>query len=104
MRQHVVYIHDLCMTLTFDLYVGSGGILSEFYSQFTSCWPLSGAFVFLNYILLNIYFRHCKLFATPFTANTVVIVCINDAVSDIHVIVVHVTVFSVDCRFANDLT
>ena len=37
MRQYVVYIHDLCMTLTFDLYVGSGGILSDFYSQFLSC-------------------------------------------------------------------
>ena len=37
-RQHVVYIHDLCMTLTFDLYVGGGGFLSEFYSQFLSCW------------------------------------------------------------------
>ena len=34
MRQHVVYIHDLCMTLTFDLYVGGEGILGEFYSVF----------------------------------------------------------------------
>ena len=33
-----MYIHDLCMTLTFDLYVGGGGFLSEFYSQFLSCW------------------------------------------------------------------
>ena len=30
------YILDLCMTLTFDLYVGSGGILIKFYSQFLS--------------------------------------------------------------------
>ena len=36
MRQYV-YIYDLCMTLTFDLYVVTGGILSEFYSQFLSC-------------------------------------------------------------------
>ena len=34
--RHVVYIHNFCMTLTFYLYVGSGGILSEFYSQFLS--------------------------------------------------------------------
>ena len=37
MRQHVVYILDLSMTLTFDLYMGGGVILSEFYSQFLSC-------------------------------------------------------------------
>ena len=30
MRQNVVYIIDLCLTLTFDLYVGDEGILSEF--------------------------------------------------------------------------
>ena len=30
MRQHVVYILDLSMTLTLDLYVGGRGILSEF--------------------------------------------------------------------------
>ena len=38
MRKQVVYIHDLCVTLTFDLYLGGGGILklSEFYSQFLS--------------------------------------------------------------------
>ena len=34
--QHVVYILDPSMTLTFDLYLGDGGILSEFYSQFLS--------------------------------------------------------------------
>ena len=34
MRKQVVYIHDLCVTLTYDLYLG--GILSEFYSQFLS--------------------------------------------------------------------
>ena len=34
-----MYILDLSMTLTFDAYVG-GGILSEFYSQFLSCWIL----------------------------------------------------------------
>ena len=28
MRQHVVYILDLSMTLTFDLHVGGGGILT----------------------------------------------------------------------------
>ena len=37
-----VYHHettlDLSMTLTVDLYVGGGGILSEFYSQFSSCF------------------------------------------------------------------
>ena len=32
-----MYIPDLSMTLTFDLYVGGGGILSEFYSQFLFC-------------------------------------------------------------------
>ena len=31
---HVVYILDLSMTLTFDICVGGGGILSDFYSQF----------------------------------------------------------------------
>ena len=34
MRQHVVCILNLCMTLTFDLYVGGGGIHSKFYSLF----------------------------------------------------------------------
>ena len=34
MRQHVVYVLDLCLTLTFDLYVGDGGIHSEFCSLF----------------------------------------------------------------------
>ena len=34
MKQHVVYILDLSMTLTFDLYVGGGGIFSEIYLQF----------------------------------------------------------------------
>ena len=37
MRQHIVYILDLSMTFSFDLYVGGGRILSEFYSQFLSC-------------------------------------------------------------------
>ena len=32
---------DLSMTLTFDLYVVDGGILSEFYSQFLSCFTLA---------------------------------------------------------------
>ena len=36
--RHVVYILDLSMPLTFDLYVGGGGILSEFFSQFLSCF------------------------------------------------------------------
>ena len=31
-----MYILDLSMTLTFYIYVGGGGILSEFYSQFLS--------------------------------------------------------------------
>ena len=34
MRQHVVYILNLSMTLTFDLYMGGGVILSEFYPRF----------------------------------------------------------------------
>ena len=38
MRQHVAYIFDISMTLTFDLYVGGGGILSEFYSPFLFCY------------------------------------------------------------------
>ena len=38
MRQHAVYIHDLCVSLTFDPIWGLGGILSEFYSQFLSCF------------------------------------------------------------------
>ena len=33
MGQHVVYILDLSM-ITFDLFVGGGGTLSEFYSHF----------------------------------------------------------------------
>ena len=37
MYQHVVYVLDLSMTLTFDLYVGGEGILSEFYSPFLFC-------------------------------------------------------------------
>ena len=36
MRQYVVYILDLCVTLTFDPYVGDGSILSELYSRFLS--------------------------------------------------------------------
>ena len=36
-KQHVVYILDLSMTLTFDLYVGGAVIRSEFYSQVLSC-------------------------------------------------------------------
>ena len=40
MRQHVAYILDLSMTLTFDLYVGGGGILSKFYSQLLSYFCL----------------------------------------------------------------
>ena len=32
------------MTLTFDLYVGGGSILSEFYSQFLSCIILKSDF------------------------------------------------------------
>ena len=38
MRQHVMRILYLSMTLTFDLYVGGVGILSEYYSQFLSCF------------------------------------------------------------------
>ena len=36
MRQEVVYFRELFMTLTltFDLYVGGRGILSEFYSLY----------------------------------------------------------------------
>ena len=33
MRQYVVYILNLCLSLTFDLYVGDEGILSDLYSQ-----------------------------------------------------------------------
>ena len=38
MRQRVMYIHDLFVPLTFDLDVGGGDILSEFYPQFISCY------------------------------------------------------------------
>ena len=38
MRQHVVYILDLSVNLTLDLYVGGGGVLSEFHPQFLSCF------------------------------------------------------------------
>ena len=38
--RHVEYILDLSMTLTFDLYVGGGGILSEVYWQFLTCYYL----------------------------------------------------------------
>ena len=48
-RQHVMYIRNLCMTLTFDLYVGGGGIYSEFYSVFI--W-FSVCFALLQYSLL----------------------------------------------------
>ena len=34
MRQHVVYILNICMTLTFDPYVGGGGIFSVFTHSF----------------------------------------------------------------------
>ena len=37
MRQHVVYVLGLSMTLTYT-YVGGGGILGEFYLQFLSCF------------------------------------------------------------------
>ena len=42
-----------CMTLTFDLYVGGGSILSEFYSQFLSCIILKSDFRFF-YIAITI--------------------------------------------------
>ena len=32
--------HDLFMTLTFDLNLSCGGILSEFYSKFLPCYRL----------------------------------------------------------------
>ena len=52
LRQHVVYILDICMT--FDPYVGVGGILSEFYSQFISFFVK-----FFGYLLkLNIKKRY----------------------------------------------
>ena len=45
MRQHVIYILDLCMILTFYLYVSGGGILCEFYSQFLSCYFVSDVLI-----------------------------------------------------------
>ena len=39
MSQHVVYILDLSMTLTFDLFMGGGGILSNCY-LISVCRPL----------------------------------------------------------------
>ena len=37
-----MYNLDISMTLTFDLYVGGGGILSEFNSLFLSCFDRFG--------------------------------------------------------------
>ena len=34
LRQNVMYIHNLCMTLNFDLYVGGMDILSKFTYKF----------------------------------------------------------------------
>ena len=48
-----MYILDLSMTLTFDLYVGGGGILSEFYSQFLSCSDLVKVYELLFLFLLQ---------------------------------------------------
>ena len=44
LRQHVVYIHDLCMTLTFDRYVS----LNVINSQFFSCLILGQLIEFLH--------------------------------------------------------
>ena len=44
MRQHVVYILDLSMTLTFDLYAGGGGGVSLV--SFTHSFYL----VYINYV------------------------------------------------------
>ena len=57
MRQHVVYILDLFMTLTFDLYVGSGSIPSGFYSylveEYLFCqWRGSGYDREIHWLLL----------------------------------------------------
>ena len=57
MRQKLVNILDLSMTLTFDLYVGVKGIVSEFYPQFLSCYKneyalSSSLSVFFTWLLL----------------------------------------------------
>ena len=61
MKQQNMYILDLSMNLTFDLYVGGGGILSDFYSQFLSCLTsLIFLFIFLNILVILhkwIYFK-----------------------------------------------
>ena len=46
MRQHVVYIHDLCMTLTFDLYVVTRVSLVSFTHSFY--------FVHIDFIEINL--------------------------------------------------
>ena len=46
-------ILDLSMTLTFDLYAGSGGILNEFYSQFLSCSNRNRGLWIYNYLFIN---------------------------------------------------
>ena len=42
---------DLCMSLTFDLYVDGGGILSEIYSRFLS-------FFGLRFVIFSIAYMH----------------------------------------------
>ena len=43
----------LVWTLTFDLYVGGGGIFSEFYSQFLSCSLMIEKIVHKHFVLGN---------------------------------------------------
>ena len=58
MRQHVVYVLELCLTwVTFDLYVGDGGIHSEFYSQFLSIKLVSVLWSPSFYVWLKVVMR-----------------------------------------------
>ena len=68
MRQHVVYILDLSLTLTFDLYVDGGRYLSEFYSQFLSC---------LIQVHVPVILFCCDILTSIFACNlTVLLFCV----------------------------
>ena len=62
-NMHVVYIHDLWMNLTFDLYVGGGGILSEINSQLTEAGWCQVRKIFYMAVAINIWWPQFDLFA-----------------------------------------
>ena len=52
-NHHVVYIFDLCMTLTCDLYLGSagGGVLVRFTNSFYLVWTVKKCYITWNFLL-----------------------------------------------------